>query len=794
MNSINKIETHPLCNQAAVVQGEDYRFTILTSQLIRLEYSKDGKFEDRATQSILNREFSVPEFKIFEKEESLEIVTEAIHLIYNKKEFSRNGLSLQVKGDLSAYHSIWHFGEEATDLRGTARTLDEANGAIPLEHGVISRFGYAVVDDSHSLLLTEDGWVEPRKEGAVDYYFFGYGHHYQECLKDFYRLCGKTPLLPRYTLGNWWSRYHKYTEADYKDLMERFEAEEVPFSIAVIDMDWHLVQIDPKYGSGWTGYTWNKELFPDPKGFMGWLHQHEMKVTLNVHPADGVRPHEEQYTEMAKALGKDWENEEAISFDITDKDFLDAYFKYLHHPNEEDGVDFWWVDWQSGSISKVPGLDPLWMLNHYHFLDSSRRGNRQLTFSRYAGIGSHRYPIGFSGDSIITWESLDFQPYFTANASNAGYGWWSHDIGGHMGGYKDDELSTRWVQFGVFSPINRLHSSSNLFSGKEPWKYNKISEIIMKKYLKLRHELLPYLYTMNRIASRDGQPLIRPMYYLEPEQRETYEVPNEYYFGTELIACPITKPVEKQSAVASFTAWLPQGRWYDIFNGRVYNGGRKLKLYRGIEDIPVLAKAGAILPMTDLTEYTNSIENPKSLEIRVYAGANGSFHLYEDAGDTAVDQDENWADTYLELKWCTNPVFTIHKASGKTAVIPSDRSYKIKICGTTNSRVKVESQGIAIPAEASYNAKMHMITIEIPAQEGNEDITVLLEEPVEAAANNLAAQAFDFLEKTELEYSLKEEIYYYIKDTKNPINTIATLQSMNLSGHVFGALCEILTA
>ena len=98
------------------------------------------------------------------------------------------------------------------------------------------------------------------------------------------------------------------------------------------------------------------------------------------------------------------------------------------------------------------------MLNHYHYLDSGRRGNRRLTFSRYAGLGSHRYPIGFSGDTVISWDSLDFQPYFTATASNVGYGWWSHDIGGHMKGTKDDELATRWVQLGVFSPINRLHS------------------------------------------------------------------------------------------------------------------------------------------------------------------------------------------------------------------------------------------------------------------------------------------------------------------------------------------------
>ena len=272
------------------------------------------------------------------------------------------------------------------------------------------------------------------------------------------------------------------------------------------------------------------------------------------------------------------------------------------------------------------------MLNHYHYLDSMRDGKRGMTFSRYAGVGSHRYPVGFSGDTIITWESLDFQPYFTANASNVGYGWWSHDIGGHMMGYKDDELSTRWVQLGVFSPIMRLHSSNSRFTGKEPWNYNLISETVMKKYLRLRHQLVPYLYTMNRLASQEGQPLVRPMYYLEPEQPEAYEVPNEYYFGTQLIACPITRPMDKKAGAASFEAWLPAGKWFDLFNGRVYDGGRKLILWRGIEDIPVLAKAGGILPMAALEPYSNRIDNPEAMVVKVFPGSDGAFDLYEDDG------------------------------------------------------------------------------------------------------------------------------------------------------------------
>lgn len=793
MEELYRIKTEGHAEDAAIIQGEKYRFTVLTEEMIRLEYCEDGQFEDRATQCVIDRKFKVPEYQVIENEESLEIITDKIHLVYNKQKFTDYGLSVQVRGNISVYHSIWHFGEEATDLRGTARTLDEADGAIELEHGIISRFGYGILDDSRSLVITEDGWVEPRKEDCIDIYFLGYGHEYEHCLKDYYHLTGKTPLLPRYALGNWWSRFYRYNDQEYKALMTRFEKEEIPFSVSVIDMDWHLVDIDPKYGSGWTGYTWNKELFPDPKEFMTWLHEHRLKVTLNVHPAGGVQAHEEKYKEMAEAMGRDWEKEEPVNFDVTDQKFLKAYFEYLHHPNEEEGVDFWWLDWQQGGLSKIPGLDPLWMLNHYHYLDSGRRGKRRLTFSRYAGMGSHRYPVGFSGDTIISWESLAFQPYFTANASNVGYGWWSHDIGGHMKGYRDEELSTRWIQFGVFSPIMRLHSSNSAFTGKEPWNYNAVSENIMKRYLKLRHEMIPYLYTMNYHASHDGQPLIRPMYYLEPEQPEAYEVPNEYYFGTELVVCPITEPTDKAAGTACVKAWIPEGKWYDIFSGLKYDGGRMLELYRSLEDIPVLAKEGAIIPLTDLTEYTNSVENPKELAVKIVPGKKNAFILMEDTGDTCEDKEENWAQTKLE--WINENEFIIHPANGNLDVIPKRRTWKMEFYGIADvDNLEVTVGGKAIETERIYDEKRHICQVNIPETEVTEQITISFSKGYLLRENNKPAEIFALLYQAKIEYEVKEKIYAYMKEGKTSSELLGIIQAMHLPDSVYGMLSEVLLA
>lgn len=283
-----KYKTTPLARKEAIVGGDTYRFTILTPNLIRIEYNESGYFEDRATQIVVNRVFDVPEYNVEDTDDLLTITTEHVELTYTKKPFSKNSLSVRYVGENTGMYAgwpavQWQFGqEEKRDFGGTARTLDTVDGACELESGIMSRGTITVLDDSDSLIICDDGWIEPRKEKYIDQYLFCYGNlktrfFYKKCLRDFYQLTGKTPLIPRFTLGNWWSRYYAYTQEEYINLMQRFKKEDIPFSVAVIDMDWHYVKIDPKYGMGWTGYTWNKELFPDHKSFLKYLHDEDME-------------------------------------------------------------------------------------------------------------------------------------------------------------------------------------------------------------------------------------------------------------------------------------------------------------------------------------------------------------------------------------------------------------------------------------------------------------------------------------------------------------------------------------
>lgn len=362
-----------------------------------------------------------------------------------------------------------------------------------------------------------------------------------------------------------------------------------------------------------------------------------------------------------------------------------------------------------------------------------------------------------------------------------------------MNGYLDDELAMRWVQFGVFSPILRLHSSASPFNSKEPWRFNKIAEAVMKDCLRLRHRLLPYLYTMNRYASREGLPLVRPMYHHHAQWNEAYEVPNEYYFGTELIACPITQPVNQKVGVAEFKAWLPEGVWIDFFNGRVYDGGRKLSLYRNLESIPVLAKAGAIVPMADLTEYTSSVDNPKQMEVRVFAGGSGHFHLWEDEGNTAEDRDDQWCDTEMVLDVGDVVNFKIQPARGNTKVVPERRSWKLSFVGFTDSKVEVFASGIEIAAKIEYDAATHTLTVMISDQAVENSLEVMFTD-ARIAVNSVDDEVFNLLNRAQILFQLKEQIYRVVKESATPMAALAALASLELEHTLYGALCEILTA
>lgn len=759
-----------------IFAGDHYRISFLTARLVRLEYQEQGCFEDRFTTSVQHREFPAVKVERHQGRRGWELDTDFLHIVYDGQAFSRSGLSITLKGNFSAYQNTWRYGEPFAALGGAARTLDGADGAIPVENSVIARNGFSILDDSQSMLLTKDGRFIPREHPETDLYFFGYGHDYQQCLQDYYRLSGPVPLLPRYALGNWWSRFHEYSEASYLALMDRFRQENVPLSVALIDMDWHLTKVP--YGSGWTGYTWNRALFPDPRRFLSALHDRGMHTSLNLHPAGGIAPHEEAYPAMCEALGRDPQKNQCIDFDAADEQFMQAYLKYLHHPAEADGVDFWWIDWQQGKDSALEGLDPLWVLNEKHFQDSARAGKRGLILSRYAGPGSQRTPVGFSGDTIMSWASLAFQPAFTAMAANAGYPWWSHDIGGHMQGIRHDELSVRWLQFGVFSPILRLHSGKNRFASKEPWTYGLEAEKIMGDYLRLRHRLIPYLYTAAERTHRLGEALVRPMYHGWPEQEEAYQVPHQYLFGPSLLVCPITAPMDPDLKMGRARAWLPAGTWFDFMTGQIYTGDRMLSVWRALGQYPVFAPAGAVVPLAD---SLNADENPPEMTLRVFAGKSGSFDLYEDDG---ISQHSAAAWTHIAFDW-EKGLLKISTA-GDRSVLPAERTWHVEVIGARETQAR--RNGRRLPAR--YDPERNALCLTVKA--GREEETVLSFADRQLAQDGWLARAALRLQMAQTGNDEKEMIWRLLNRKGNTPSVLGTIQAAGAAPKLADCLAEVL--
>lgn len=678
----------PLPRPEAVIVGDGYRITVLTSRLLRLEYEADGRFCDQATQMAICREFPPVAFETHRQGDWLTVETEDVRLEYDGRSFSSAGLSVTLKGAFSVYTSVWHYGDAPDTLGGTARTLDQADGAIPLEPGLMSIKGYAALDDSRSMRMDDEGNLLPAAEHGIDLYLFCYGHDYKGCLKDFYHLSGHAPIVPRYALGNWWSRFYPHTEDSYMQLMERFHQEQIPLSVAVLDMNWHTTKIDPKYGAPWTGYTWDRDCFPDPPRMMKRLHDAGLRVTLNDHPADGVRAFEDLYPAMAEAMGVDPASEKPFPYDAADPAFQQAFEKVVLDDFRRKGLDFWWIDWQQQGGSSVPGMDPLFTLNHTRYLYELKQDHAAMTFSRYGGPGSHRYPIGFSGDSHITWASLAFQPYFTATAANIGYSWWSHDIGGHMMGIHDDELAARWVQFGVFSPILRLHSSPSEFMRKEPWVYGERACAVMKDFLRLRHRLLPWLYTQDVIASEERSALLRPVYYDHDcpffAWGQYRALRDEYLLGDGLLVCPVVQPSDPDTLMAKADAYLPEGEWIDFFTGWRYHGGRQLELYRPLENMPAFARPGMVIPMDGAPVLENGAPLPENLTLRVFAGADGGCEVIEDNGQMPGSPDYRRAVTRVRVTCGEGLTLEIAPAEGHTDILPPARRYTVELVGVSD--------------------------------------------------------------------------------------------------------------
>jgi len=729
-------------NEKNIVLGDKYRFTVLSERLIRLEYNINGEFLDEPTEFALYRNFEPCDFKKQENSTLLEITTKYFKLTYSKNnpfEGTKVNPTINLKVELLKTNSVWYFGHpEIRNFKAPSGSLEDGDLK---EHGLYSADGMSSFND-RTLIFNEDGTVKDRNNDSIDVYLFMYNNDYEKALIDYYNLTGFPALIPRFALGNWWSRNEAYNDEELKELIDTFEKKEIPLSILLLDKDWHKRKTIGKTHMK-TGFTFNSEYFKNPTAMLGYLHSKNIHLGLNINPLEGLTDVDNYYNEALKFLEKDKFG--IIPFNAFDPKFVDVYLKLFIHPLDNIGIDFFWLD--AYDEKKIVELS---LLKHYQFYDISRDYKRRsIVLAPDTKIAPHRYPVLYSGKTTVSWNTLKKVPFYNASAFNNGVSFWAHDIGGYFKGSEDSELYTRFVQLGTFSPILKFGVEQGKYYKREPWRWDIKTYTIVKDYLALRHKLIPYIYSEAYKYHKFGKALIKPVYFTNPEFYDDVLYRNEYYFGGELLVCPITSKKDYVMNRVVHNFHMPDGMWYDFVTGKKFPGGKNYISFFKDEDYPVFARSGAIIPM-GTNETLNDTTPPNNMEIHIFPGQNNTYTLFEDDGQSDLYRKDYYLLTEIEYNYMPNNYSVIIRAKeGKSGIIPDRRNYKIVFRNTKRTddvvvhsnqdkvSFKTYIDGPDFIVEIENIKTVGQLTINCKGNDIEVDATYLINRDIESIINDL---------------------------------------------------------
>ncbi len=659
----------------AIIRNSTYRITVLTERLIRLEYSSDGMFNNYETAIVKNRRFPIPEFSKQEDERVINIETNYFTLTYIKASpFSSRSLTAKSKNGKDE----WYYGQkEVRNLSSCSMSLDNETSMPQLEKGLFATTGIATINDTNALCFDEERNVvpSPTSKDYVDLYLFIYDKDFALCLQDYYQLTGYPKMIPRYALGNWWSKECEYKDYEVLEKINKFKMRDIPLSVFVLDTGWS--KRDPKYPNIKNGFSFEPTQFSNPKGFIEKVHEQDVKFGLKINPQVGFYPFETNYQIIAKYLPVNKDG--YIDFSITDLKAVDVLFKVLLHPLEDIGVDFFWNDYFDSDKRKQ------YLMNYYMNLDATRDKKRDIVLSRNSTYDAHLFDLLYSGRNIVSWNVLKMLPFYTLNSANIGACYWSHDIAGSSGGVEDSDFYLRSIQYGVFSPILRFNTVKGLYFKREPWKWDIVTNSIASDYLRLRHKLIPYLYSECYRYHKEGKLLIQPFYYYNIKFYDDENYSNQYYFGSSFMISPIIKPLDPDMNRTIQRFYIPEGVWYDFKDGKRYLGNHKYIGFYPIEEYPIFVKQGSIIPLAGPNSYM-SYKNPKDLEIHVFPGKSNTYRLYEDDGETNQYMDGKYCITEMDYNYRqSNYTLIIRPVEGDVGVLDPTRDYKIVFRNTKKS-------------------------------------------------------------------------------------------------------------
>ncbi|WP_343694241.1 glycoside hydrolase family 31 protein [Flavobacterium sp.] len=545
----------------------------------------------------------------------------------------------------------------ATDQYAYQKEQDPLYKVVPFYIGLHNKQSYGIFFDN--TFRTFFDFCQERRnvtsfwaEGGEMNYYFIYGPQMQDVVTTYTDLTGKPELPPLWVLGYHQCKWSYYPESKVKEITSKFRELQIPCDAIYLDID---------YMEGFRCFTWSKEYFPDPKRMVAELAEDGFKTVVIIDPGIKI---DKDYWVYKEALEKDyfckradgpymkgkvWPGE--CNFpDYTNPAVREWWAGLFKELVADIGVKGVWNDMNEPAVMEVP--NKTFPMDVRHFYDGNPCSHRkahniygtQMARATYHGVkkfaypkrpfvitrsaysGAQRYTSSWTGDNVATWEHLWIANIQVQRMSISGMGFTGSDIGG-FAEQPTGELYARWIQLGVFHPFCRTHSSGD-HGNQEPWAFDEEVINITRKFVSLRYQLLPYLYTMFWQYIEEGVPMLKPLVYFDQDDTQTHYRNDEFIFGNQILVCPILEP----NAVGR-RMYIPRGEWYNYWTNELFIGGREIWVDTKFDEIPVFVKAGAIIPKYPVQQYVGELEFDELTLDVYYKHGKEKSQVYEDAQD-----------------------------------------------------------------------------------------------------------------------------------------------------------------
>ncbi|PWB23658.1 glycoside hydrolase family 31 protein [Flavobacterium sp. HTF] len=545
----------------------------------------------------------------------------------------------------------------ATDQYAYQKDQDPLYKVVPFYIGLHNKQSYGIFFDN--TFRTFFDFCQERRnvtsfwaEGGEMNYYFIYGPQMQDVVTTYTDLTGKPELPPLWVLGYHQCKWSYYPESKVKEITSKFRELKIPCDAIYLDID---------YMDGFRCFTWNKDYFPDPKRMVAELAEDGFKTVVIIDPGIKI---DKEYSVYKEALendyfckradgpymkGKVWPGE--CNFpDYTNPAVREWWAGLFKELISDIGVKGVWNDMNEPAVMEVPNKTFPMDVRHvydgnpcshrkahniygtqmaratYHGVKRFAYPKRPFVITRSAYSGAQRYTSSWTGDNVATWEHLWIANIQVQRMSISGMGFTGSDIGG-FAEQPTGELYARWIQLGVFHPFCRTHSSGD-HGNQEPWAFDEEVINITRKFVSLRYQLLPYLYTMFWQYIEEGIPMLKPLVYYDQDDTQTHYRNDEFIFGNQILVCPILEP----NAVGR-RMYIPRGEWYNYWTNELSIGGREVWVDTKFDEIPIFVKAGAIIPKYPVQQYVGELEfDELTLDLYFKNGKEKSF-VYEDSQD-----------------------------------------------------------------------------------------------------------------------------------------------------------------